>query len=75
MIEDVAFLLGFLKVPYNNPWFVYHLNKGTWDLVYPDDFRNTREIKEFNRLAEVGDWKLKNTDFSRKIKTPGLVYK
>ena len=43
---------------YTNPGFVYHLKKSAWDLVYPADFWNTREIREI--------WKF--------LKTPGLVY-
>ena len=56
----------FLKFIYTNLGFVYHLKKSTWDLVYPADFRDTQEIREI-LLVGLGDWNLKNTDFSRKI--------
>ena len=33
-------------IEYTKPGFVYHLQKNAWDLVYPADFWNTREMRE-----------------------------
>ena len=42
-------------------------------LAHPSDFWGKREIREI-LLVGLGDWKLKNTSFSRKNKNPRLVY-
>ena len=34
------------SLEYSNPGFVYHLKKSAWELVYPADFWDTREIRE-----------------------------
>ena len=47
--------------------------KAPSDLAHPSDFWGKREIREI-LLVGLGDWKLKNTSFSRKIKNPRLVY-
>ena len=48
--------------------------KIAWDLVYPADFWDTQEIREIELIGLRG-WKLKNTDFSRELKTPDCCIK
>ena len=40
-----------------------------WDLVYPGQNRDVREILR-NLIGCLEDWNLENIDFSREIKTP-----
>ena len=52
---------------YTNPGFVYHLWKSACNIVYAD-INWCLDAQEI--LWNLTGWKLKNTDFSRKITTP-----
>ena len=55
---------------YTNPEFCQPSSKSTWDLVYPGQNRDVREISRNNMIGCLEDWELEKTAKSRKIKTP-----
>ena len=55
----------------DNSGFCLSSLKSTWDLIYPEQNRDVREILRY-LTGCLEDWKLEKTDFSRKIKTQGL---
>ena len=68
------YIVALINVYTNTQGLSTLFKKSAWNLVYPVNFWDTREIREI-LLVDLRDWKLKNTDFSREIKTLIGVYK